>query len=92
MGNASKLQPSVCYWKSFYVVLVFCCCTCQFEFYSSQGVEIEETPYVNVDNTKDQKPKYKGPHLNFHIYVPPIQPNPYAFIALVPQFTNNDAL
>lgn len=47
---------------------------------------------MNVDNTEDQEPKYKGPHLNFHIYVPPIQPNPYVFTALVPQFTNNDAL
>lgn len=58
--------------------------------YSTQGVEIEETH--TVDSTEDQEPEYRGPHLNFHIYAPPVQPNPYAYASRVPQFPNNIAL
>lgn len=57
--------------------------------YSSQGVETEETP---ADITEDQEPTYMSPPLNFSISIPPVQPNPYAFAAMVPPFPNNPVL
>ena len=57
--------------------------------YSAQGVETEETP---DNNAKDQEPEYRGPHLNFHIIDPPVQPNPYASTTTIPSFPNNVSL
>lgn len=52
--------------------------------YSAQGVETEETPIVNVDNVEAYEPEYKGPHLNFHVFAPPVHPNWHASAAMVP--------
>lgn len=57
--------------------------------YSAQGVETEET---SADIVEDQEPVYRGLPLNFHISVPPVQPNPYASAAIIPLFPNNPAL
>lgn len=58
--------------------------------YSAQGVEKEETHVVN--SAEEQEPEYMGPPLNFHISVPPVQPNPYAFATMIPPFPNNITL
>lgn len=57
--------------------------------YSSKGVETEDTP---IDIAEDQELEYRGPPLNFPIYAPPVQLNPYAFAAMIPPFLNNAAL
>lgn len=59
--------------------------------YFAQGVETEEIhpPAINDDGAEDQEPEYRGPHLNFHIHAQPIQPNPYAYVVMVPLFPNN---
>ena len=58
---------------------------------SAQGVETEETypPAMNVDGVEDQDPKYRGPHITFHIFAQPVEPNPYVFATLIPPFPNN---
>lgn len=58
--------------------------------YSSQGDKTEEIHVVDI--AEEQELEYMGPHLNFHISAPPIQPNPYASASMIPPFPNNPAL